>query len=339
LRVKLLNKYSKIAAVILCVVIIVSLGVVYYNNVYLPSIQPKTLQSVTIMIPTNPADGYWVYQYANDSGIYAEEGLQVQLTPVRTTQEMIQAVIGGDADGCTAIGDSFRAILAGDNQLRVVLALHRTTFGCIVRPEINQFTEVKSWGFIGRGSDGEVLTDALYQQQGINPDTLSIQALSFPAVMPALLAGQIDATPLGMSAYAAINASQVKMLFRYADSFPQYANGGLVVTQDMITNKPEVVKALVESFYRSQIYIMNHKEESINWAVNQLKIDRGYATFIYETEYTDKYGTPIEFKPDMPFDDLTYTMQTCANYMGVSPIPIQNCTDATFLTQVKNKLG
>lgn len=328
--------YVQIAAV---VIVILVLGAALYSYVYLPSL-PRELKKLKFVTTVAPKDGFWEYSYANDTGIFREEGLEVEIIVTRTPSEMVQALLSGEVDVIVSIGDSLRAYLGGAEQIRIVMVTMRASFALFVRPEVNSIEEIESIAAPGRGSDGDVLIREYLLAHGLEPDVdVSLQYLAIPTTLPAFLSGQVDAIIAGTNAYPAFKDGKAKILFQFAEEFPKWCMVGLTVTDKMIREQPEVVNAFAKSIYRSQVDLIQNKEKAMQYAVDVLGLEKGYATFVYEYAYEGKYGAATKIIPDMPIEDLEYEIQLDAKYMGVQAKPIQGAIDTTFLEQVKKELG
>jgi ABC-type nitrate/sulfonate/bicarbonate transport system substrate-binding protein len=328
--------YVAIAAV---AIVILILGSAFYSYVYLPSL-PKELQKFKLVAGVPPNDGYWELPYASDMGIYREEGLEVELLLVRTPTEMMQALVAGDADAAYSIGEAIGIYLGGSEQLRIVSVTMRPAFALWVKPEINSIQEVKSIAVSGRGAAGDVLLREYLLQHGLTPEVdVALTYTAVPATLPAFLSGQVDAFVLGTSGYPTMKDGSAKILTQFAKEFPKYCMGGIAVAQKSIAERPQVVKAFVKALYRSQVALIQNKQKAIEYAVNVLKLDKNYATFVYEFAYEGKYGAATKMIPDMPVGDLEYTLQITAKYMSVPTKPIEGCVDTMFMDQVKKELG
>lgn len=328
--------YVQIAAV---VIVILVLGAALYNYVYLPSL-PRELKKFTFVTTVAPKDGFWEYSYANDTGIYREEGLEVEIIVTRTPTEMTQALLAGDADAIGAIGEVGRAYLGGAQGLRIVAVTMRASFALWVKPEVNSIQDVKSIAVPGRGSDADVLVREYLTQHGLTPEVdVSLQYLTIPTMLPAFLSGQVDAMAPGTGGYPALRDGKAKILFQFAKEFPKWCMLGISTSEKVIAEKPEVLKAFLRALYRSQVALIQNKEKAIEYAVNVLKLDKDYATFVYEFAYEGKYGAATKIAPGMPVGDLEYMLTIDAKYMGVQAKPIEGLVDTTFMEQVQKELG
>jgi ABC-type nitrate/sulfonate/bicarbonate transport system substrate-binding protein len=324
---------------LIIVIIAVSLVVVVsvYYFVYLPSI-PKVV-NVVFLVP--PEHGYWELVYAQDAGIYEEEGLNVTYTTVRTPVEMTQSLIAGEADFCVAVGEPLiLSLQQGSSNLKCVLATTRAPFAFVSRPGITSFEEVQSFAAPGQADSGYHLMDEYLKRQDLVLGVdVTVSFVGWPGLLPAVLEGQVDATMLGTASSAAI-AQGGKVLFSFAEEFPDFLMLGLTTTDDVISEQPELVKAMVKAIYRSQVYLMTHKSDAIDYAVNVLGLDQNYANFVYDWGYEGVTVKNIRADlPGLPVDALNYTMQFHAMVLGKEELPLDQWVDFSFLQQVEEELG
>jgi ABC-type nitrate/sulfonate/bicarbonate transport system substrate-binding protein len=268
------------------------------------------------------------------------KNINIMYLVVRTPAEMVQSVIAGEADFCLAIGDPLVAHLQGSTNLKCVLATIRTPFVLVARPGITSFDEVKTFSVPGQADVGYLLTMEYAKLKGLEPDVdISARFVGWPGLLPSVLEGQVDATTLGTSASIVVQNGG-KILWSYAEEFPDYLVIGVTTTDEVITQKPETVKAVVKAIYRSQVYLMSHKTEAIDYAVNELGLDQNYANFIYEFGYEGILVKNMRLNPPgLPIDALNYTMRLHADFLGKEEIPLDQWVDFTFLQQVEDELG
>jgi ABC-type nitrate/sulfonate/bicarbonate transport system substrate-binding protein len=321
--------------VTIALIVVFAVPLVYYF-VYIPSLPP---QNVKIAVPIPVENGYWEFSYANYTNLYMEQKLAVEIQVMRNPQEAMQALIAGDVHFVSSIGDSIRTYLGGSDDLRIVLVVGRPSFGLWVHPEIESFQDIEIIATAGRGSDGDVMIREHMLSLGLDPETdITIQNLNFPALMPAFLNDEVDAITIGTGGYTALNQGK-KMLFHFAEKFPQWCTGGLVTTQTMIDEKPDVVKAMVKAVYQSQVHLKENKNQAIAFAVDEFGFEQDHATFLYEFMYEGTYGAAYKILPVLPIADLEYTMGISAQYTGADVKPIAGVVDSSFYDQVKSELG
>jgi len=318
--------------------IIILLGAgLWYWLAYLPSTQ--RVQNLVFATPVPAAFGYWELPYAQDAGYFKEYNLNVTFVTMRTSSEMVQAVVAGDADFAYGVADTIRAQLAGA-QLKIVLVTSRAAFSLIARSGINSIQDINIIAHTtGRGSDGDVLCDQLFPRYGM---TLGVNYtnvfVSRDAIVPGFQNLEFDAVSAGSNSYTLLQVGATQLV-KFAGEFPQWCMGGFSCTESLIDQKPVEVTNFMKAMYKSQTYLMGHRTEAIDYAINTLELDRDYAEYIYDFCFTDKYGAPYKITPGMPVADIEYTMKLCANYSDVAEMPVAQLIDTSLWDQAKQELG
>jgi len=324
-----MNKIWIIIAII--TVIAIAVPVVYFVFLQTPP------QEVKLVTPVDPKVGYWEWIYAVDSGIFMEEGLNVSIVTVRSPQQLHQTFLAGEAEFMIGAEGGIRLRLMGE-PTKTILCTNSPAYALWVKPEIESIYNVTSLAMPhARGGSSDSLTREYLLSYGLTPDVdVTIRYMDHPALLPALLAGEVDAATLSSSAGLATYNLGYYPIFGYAIEFPDYMNMGLATTEAIIDGQPDVCKAMVKGVYRSLTYIMTHKEETIDYAVNTLGFSQEEATFFYEWHYESEYGGRIL---DLPVDGIEYTMKMLAKYLGHEEILVEDCIDSIFLEQAKAELG
>lgn len=319
------------------IIVLVGAGLWYWLS-YLPSTDQA--QNIVLATPVPPQFGYWEITYAQDAGYFDEYNLNASFVVVRTASEMMQAVVSGEADFAYGVSDTLRAQLAGGTQLRIVYVASLAPFSVIARSGIETIQEIKVIAHsTGRGSDGDVLFDQLLPRYGLtlNVDYTKVY-ISRDALVPGLQNAEFDACSAGSNSYTLLEIGATQLL-KFADEFPQWLTGGLCCDESKIEPNFEVYKNYMKAMYRSQTYLMEHRDEAIEYAINTLELDPEYAEYIYDFSYGNKYGAAYKITPGMPLDDIEYTMKICANWTETEEMPIADLVDTSIWDQAKQELG
>jgi ABC-type nitrate/sulfonate/bicarbonate transport system substrate-binding protein len=328
----------KKAGILGLVLIIILVGVILWYSVYfLPSNQRA--EQLVIAGPFPFRLSYWDHLYAEHTGIFDEYNLNVSHIEVRSVSEMTQATLAGEIDLMYAVGDSIKPALAGA-PFKIVLAIAKAPFCMIARPEINSVEDIKVHADAGgRGSDGETLARKYFSKNGMeeNEDYTMIY-ISMDAIVPGFENQDFDSTSAGGISFT-LRKMGGKQVVKFAEEFPQFYTGGFAGTESNIEQKREAIKNYMKAIYRSQSFLIEHKEEAIEFATDILGLELDYATFVYDFGYTNKYGAPFKVIPSMPIADIEYTMKLCAESNDLDEMPIEDLIDTTLWDQVKQELG
>jgi ABC-type nitrate/sulfonate/bicarbonate transport system substrate-binding protein len=320
------------------VLVIILLGLVlWYSLSFLPSIQRA--ENLVVAGPFSFKLSFWDYLYAQHAGFFSEYNLNVSYIEVRSVSEMTQATLAGEIDLMHAVGDAIKPALAGA-PLKVVLVIGHAQFCLIARAGINSVKDIKIHADIGgRGGDGDTLTTEYFLRNGMkeNEDYSKIFT-SREAIVPGMQTGDFDSCTAGGNSYT-LRQIGGKQLVKFAEEFPQYCVGGFACTESTIKQKGEAIKNYLKAIYRSQTYLMEHREEAIEFANNTLGLELDYATFIYDFAYTNKYGAPFKITPGMPISDIEYTMKLCAKYNNLEEKQVTELVDTSLWDQAMQELG
>ena len=318
------------------IIIIVSV-VIWYSIYFLPSNQPA--EQLVIAGPFPFRLSYWDHLYAEHTGIFEEYNLNVSYIEVRSVPEMAQATLAGEIDLMYAVGDSIKPALAGA-PFKIVLVIAKAPFCLVARPGINAVEDIKVHAEIaGRGSDGDTLVTEYLLRNGMeeNEDYTKV-FISRDAIVPGLENQDFDSCTAGGNSYTLRQVGGTQLV-KFAEEFPQFYTGGFAGTESNIEQKGEAIKNYMKAIYRTQSFLIEHKEEAIEFATDVLGLDLDYATFVYDFGYTNKYGAPFKVIPSMPIADIEYTMKLCAESNDLEEMPIEDLIDTSLWDQAKQELG
>jgi len=312
-------------------------GLLYYFIAYLP--QTEQTRSLVVAGPFSFRLSYWDHLYAEHAGFFSEYNLDVSEIELRTASEMTQATLAGDIDLMYAVGDSIKPALAGA-PFKVVFVLGRAQFCIITTPDVTSVANIKIHADIGgRGSDGDTLAREYFLRNGLEEnEDYSMIFISRDAIVPGFQNRDFDSCTAGGNSYTLRQLGGIQLL-KFADEFPQWCVGGLACTESNIEQKGDAIKDYMKAIYRSQTYLIDHREEAIQFANSTLGLDLDYETFIYDFGYTDKYGAPFKMTPGMPVDDIEYTMKLCAEYNALEEKPVADLIDVSLWNRVREELG
>ena len=237
----------------------------------------------------SPAAQFMPLPLAQKKGFFKNHGLDSEIVRLRGNQIPITALINGDIDYHTVIGNGVRAAIQG-LPLRVVACfLPAPPFALVARPEIKSVQELKG-KTIGTGTFGattDIVGRMLLSHFGLDPDkdvkfvisgdgparlAAIKQGLTAATVMAA--PGDYEATKLGFVILARANE-----LFTFPDS-------GVVTTTKKIKEKPNEVKSVIKAGIMASKFIRSDREGSIQFLIDQQKINRELAVATYESVWS-----------------------------------------------------
>lgn len=319
------------------VIVLVGAGLWYWLS-NIPSVDQD--RTIVLVSPIPVEYGYWEIPYAQDAGYFDEYNLNVSIVTVRSSSEMVQAVVSGEADFFTGTGDAVRAQLAGGSQLRIIYVNSLAGFSLIGRPGINTVQDIETMAhYVGRGSEADILCDFLMPDNGMTlGEDYDEVFVSIDGLVPAFQNDEFDAVSAGSIGFTLLNMGGTHLV-KFADAFPQILMSGLTCDESRIEQKFEAYKDFIKALYRSQTYLMEHRDEAIEYGINTLGLEPDYAEWIYDYGFTNEYGAPYKITPGMPLDDIEYSMKLNAEWLEKEEITVADMVDTRLWDQAKQELG
>ncbi len=195
-----------------------------------------------------------VIELAELEGYYDRAGVDVEFVRVQQTPLAIAALRAGDGEMANvALEALLHATAQGAENLRGVMSPNRSLPFLIAGRGIDAVAELAGKRFgIGRiGSVDHLLSMKVLTEAGLDVSTLELVALGQPqARAQALLAGQIDATTMGIGTFTAIDDNrQVHVLVgveAYYNAAPILSKLN-VVRADTLADRSEEVDAAIQA--------------------------------------------------------------------------------------------
>lgn len=208
----------------------------------------------------------WVpFQIAQVEDIFDANKVNVDLRWFDGYLDSIAALAFGHLDGNSqTLNDTISSIANGSDQV-VVLVNDNSTGNdkIIVREEINSIADLKGKKIaVEPGTVDHFLLLLGLDKVGLKQADIELEPLETGRAAEAFLAGQVDA--VGVFApftTKALLRSGSKELFSSKD-FPGSISDHLVVTRQMIKERPEDVQALVDSWFDTLGYIQKNPDKS-----------------------------------------------------------------------------
>jgi NitT/TauT family transport system substrate-binding protein len=207
-----------------------------------------------------------LYKFQQD---LAEQGIDVQIDVFDTTQDAFRAVVAGEAD--IAEGAILTAISLAQAQgggVKVIVTHEQVPdYLLISRPDFETLQQLEGArvGISTPGDTSDTLTRLVFQREGVDVDSIDwIQVGGTGARMAGLLGNQIDA---GIAhAAEGLTASQeggLNVLYRIADSVPDYLQSGLMTTDEFIAGNPNLTQLVVDTLIDALRWADAEKQEYI----------------------------------------------------------------------------
>jgi NitT/TauT family transport system substrate-binding protein len=174
--------------------------------------------------------------------------------------EIKEALISNKVQAAFIVAPLAIALVSQGVPIKVVYLGHRYGSAVVVRKDgpIKSVVDMRGHTFAipSRFSDERLLLFRAMKVSGIKPGEVRMVEMAPPDVSGALAAGAIDGFSMGepFPSQAEI-AGYGKVLFQAREYWPDYMSCILVVRQDLIDARPEIVQTLVDGIARSGLWL------------------------------------------------------------------------------------
>ncbi len=185
--------------------------------------------------------------------------------------EMKEAIISNKVQAAFIVAPMAIALKAQGVPIKVVYLGHRYGSAVVVRKDgpIKTFADMRgrTVAIPTRFSDERLMLFRAMKIWGIKPGEINMVEMAPPDVSGALAAGAIDAFSMGepFPSQAEL-AGYGRVLFQAREYWPDYMSCILIVRQDLIDSRPDVVQVLVDGIARSGLWLDKSKPHRENAA-------------------------------------------------------------------------
>lgn len=187
--------------------------------------------------------------------------------------EMKEALISNKVQAAFIVAPMAIALRAQGVPIKVVYLGHRYGSAVVVKKNgpIKTFADMRgrTIAIPTRFSDERLMLFRAMKIWGIKPSELKMVEMAPPDVSGALAAGAIDGFSMGepFPSQAEL-AGYGRILFQARDYWPDYMSCILIVRQDLIDSRPDVVQVLVDGIARSGLWLDRskpHREDAADF--------------------------------------------------------------------------
>ena len=228
----------------------------------------------TIRLPDSTSYTQLPLRYAEEKGIWRDEGLKVEW--VQSTDLIVST---GTGDITFAFGPTTTQLRAADGgaPIKLVAAGFRSKgpFWLIGRTGISTVEGLRgrTVGIATAGSGMETYALKILRAHGIDPkkDVTLVAAGTQETAYGAITTGKVDATIIHQP-FAALGEIEQKTvtLARGWEYLPTYQTGTLIAGDGVIRNDPELLKAGLRAYYRAYKLAKESYDEYIPWLQEKL---------------------------------------------------------------------
>jgi NitT/TauT family transport system substrate-binding protein len=209
--------------------------------------------------------GWFPWQVAEEKGLFAKNGVTVELKYFDSYTDSLTALATGNIDANSQTLNDTLASISGGAKQTVVLVNDNSTGNdqIIARPGIGSVADLKGRTVAAeQGTVDHYLLLLALRKAGLTADDITFKPLPTDAAAAAFKAGQVDA--VGVFApftTTALELPGAKAIATSAD-FPGAIPDHLVVSRDLAASRPDAVQKLVRTWFDTLAWIGANKDEA-----------------------------------------------------------------------------
>lgn len=302
-------------------VVLVSLILIYWV-VY--SVNPAThYESISLGVEFNThATPVWVALHAD---LFKKHGLNITtLFKFRTGADLAAAIARGEVDaGWACLGPILNLIDKGVN-VKIVAKIHNYGYALVVNPDrvssISDLSNVTVYS-TGLQNPTNLLLIKIQDLYGVR---FNVKPVGDPnAILSMLVSGQIDAASLPEHYASVAEAKGMKVLLRAQDVWFGMPGSYLIVRDELLKSRPEVVRKLIEVTREALKIVKSNEGLAVQASSAELGIDSEIALrSLNKLEWVDEI-TEINLSEIQDYIDFMYAHGLLQNRLNATEIVVR----------------
>ena len=216
---------------------------------------------------------------AQDKGWFEEEGLELTAYESYVTGMALAAALGrGDIEvAYICLIPAINAYANAGVPIKIVAGTHKYGYGLVVNPDnIKTVEDLEKPGIrigcVREGGAVDVTLHKMIDKYHLDEDKIldNIRRMNPPKQVLAIKMGQLDAAFLPEQWATMAEELGFRMLLMSQDVWPEMQGSVLVVKEDLIRDRPEVVRKLVKVSQRATNWENQHPDEAAEVMARQL---------------------------------------------------------------------
>jgi len=255
------------------------------------SADAQTLTKVRVGKSVATSFAFAAIEVGQDAGIWKQVGLDLQMVAFNGDAQMQQALTANSIDFGLGSGPGLGYAAKGVPAKGVAAFAGKPQNMAILVPpdsKIKSVADLKGTkiGVTTAGSLTDWLVRELARQQGWAPE--AIEAVPMGAMrtrLAAMKTGDIQGTvQTTANGYELEEQGEAKVLMVFGELVPNFHTHVIFAHNDLIKNKPDVVKQFLQGWFRTVKYMKENKDFTVKSVARTMKISEGVIAKTYEAE-------------------------------------------------------
>jgi NitT/TauT family transport system substrate-binding protein len=288
--------------------------------------------------------GWFPWQVAAEKGLFAKNGVDVELKYFDSYTDSLTALATGNVDANSqTLNDTLASVSGGAGQTIVLVNDNSTGNDQIIaRPGIDTVADLKGRTVAAeQGTVDHYLLLLALRKAGLTEADVTFKPLPTDAAAAAFKSGQVDA--VGVFApftTTALELSGAKAIATSAD-FPGAIPDHLVVARKLVAERPEAVQALVKTWFETIEWIAGNKEEAVAIMAKRAGVSEAdYATYDAGTTIFSLEDNLKAFEPGTTDANLDHQAARIADFLVQSGLAdtepsLDGLLEPTFVRSLK----
>jgi len=264
--------------------------------------------------------GWWPWAIAQEEGLFAANGLNVELKWFDGYLESLQAFSAGQLDAnCQTLNDTI-AFAPNSINGQVVVLVNDNSAGndkIIVAEEINTIQDLKGKKVaVEEGLVDDFLLTLALEINRMSREDIQIVNLETGAAAAAFASGQVDAVgafpPFWLTALKREGSKELLSSKEFPGAIPDL----LVVSRPLVNEKPEVVQGLVKTWFDIREFMQNNPEKADKIMAKRANVTvEEFQQFKQGTKFFTVEDNLEAFTPGYSMKHMPYAAQKMSQFM------------------------
>ena len=223
---------------------------------------------------------------AHHSGYFSQEGLETRPVVFRSGVQLLQSVIGGDAQiGLCSAPEVIQAVGAGAKVKVPWGNSNLMPFAIVSRPEIRSIQELKGKkiAISSPGSLTDFLTRYVLKNKGLEPAQLSLLSIGGVSTrFAALLSGGVDASLISAAFFSRAKEAKLNFLLMLSEVIPEWPLSVVCVREEMLSQREPEFRIFLKAYRQATAALKTNRQAAIQAIRKGLRYDEKTAAEAYD---------------------------------------------------------
>lgn len=256
---------------------------------------------------------------AKEAGIFQKAGVNVDLVWFESYTDSINALTAGQLDANSqTLNDTLTSVAGGANQVIVLVNDNSTGNDQVIADETIKSLKDLSGKKVGveAGVVDHFLLLLALKQAGMTVKDIQLQNLETGAAAASFAAKQLDAVAVfAPFTTQALQRKGAKAIATSSD-FPGAIPDHLVVSGDLVKNRPDDVQKLVNAWFMTLDYIARNHDKAVTIMAKRAGVSKAeYAAYDKGTTIFTQQGNLDAFKPGNDFKSLSFATSEITKFL------------------------